>query len=794
MSSDLNESPPEKELNYGRIAGTLLSRWYWIAACLIIAVLAAWLYLSLIHPRYSANTSLMLNEKKSDISQILSSSDDSKSTYESFNLTQSATFIIQSNAFLTRAVSRLNYRYSFYVKDLWSYEELYPESPFHIEIIKQDTAGFYSGLFTIRKEGKGRFKLSYPEPEENSRSYNYGDTIQAQGLLFRILSSYATEDQDYYFRFHTKESLVARTAGALSLDAQNLNILSITHTDVNPYFSADILNSIAKEFVIYESYQRRLSASQRLKFIDDQLDTLSKQVNLSAIDLETFKKQNNLDNLPAKLQADITKLAQQQTQKEQLNIERLAINRLQDQIAANDTKAMLNFNLEGTIGALLSSLVVKLNDQIFDRDDKLTKYTPNSSPVLDIERKIQETKQAIVSNIRQLRERNEDNQRYLDAQINSSKSTLDALPSDAKDFINLQTEYTIKQKIFSSLTEERLKSSIELSAIEPGASIIYAAAPSNQAVWPVSKRIYMIAILAGFAAGICFIFLARYSNRHIRDVGTVGSLTNIPILGLIRKLDKSPSDAVNYHLPLIENPESLFSESVRSLRNNLVHILSKTQGKVICISSELSEEGRSFTAMNLASALSQLEKKVIIVDSDLRKPIAEKLNSEEIGLGAYLANYKSLTAVIKHTGVINLDIIPSGVVPPNPAELLQNVRMEELLSFLKNIYDYVVVDTSPIGVVSDAIPLIEKSDINLFVIKSGKSKLDATSHIEKIAADYNLNNFFIVLNAFKENPLYQPFYSDINTDIYFNKHYSKYLKKHNAEVDDSKWRSFERND
>ena len=789
MNRDLiGTSYNSKEVNYGKIVSAVLSRWYWIAICIFITVTMAWGYLSLIHSRYSANASIMLNDKKSDISQILSpESEGASNTYESYNLTQSAVFIIRSDAFLSKAVSRLNYRYSFYTKERWSYEELYPIAPFTIDIIKQDTTNFYSGLFSIINIDNQRFKLS--DTEIPDKTYNYGDIIKAPGITFRITNSSAEANAIYYFRIHTKESLVVRAGLTLSVDPQNSNILSLTHTDVNPNFAADILNAISQEFVVYESYSRRFSATQRLKFIDEQLDTISNQVNISATDLENFKKRNNLDNLQPKVQADISRIAQLESNKQQFDMERLAINQLERQIKANDSKALLNFNLEGAISSLLSTLVSQLNDQIRERENRLLTYNEGSGPIVEMDKKIAESKDAIARNIIQARLNNEIRRSYMQEQISALKANLESLPSDAKDYINLQTEYTIKQKIYSTLIEERLRSSIALSAIEPGASIIYSAVPSYAPIWPIAKRIYMMAVLAGGFAGLLLIFLVRYLNRRIRDIGTVQEISPVPVIGLIRKLKKSVVTSDSQTLLLEHEP--VFIESIRSLRNSLVFLMNKSQDKVICISSEVSGEGRSFTAAHLGYSLAQLEKKVIIIDADLRKPSNEKsLSKEKVGLSAYLSEYKSLMEVIQTTEIKNLDILPAGITPSNPSELLQNYKMEELLGFLQNIYDYIIIDTSPLGAVSDAVSLISKADINLFILRSGKTGLNALSRLEKVISDYNTDNFFLVLNEFKYNPLYESFYSSTDMSLYFNKGLVDYTKKFNADNDQSRWRRF----
>ncbi len=793
MSQSFAEPVKGREINYVKILQTILSRWYWIAVCLLLACSAAWVYLSIIHPRYSSTASLMLNEKKSDIANILDPEGNNNSTVESFNQAQEASFIIRSESFLAKAISKLNYRYSFYVKDEWSTNELYPQSPFTIDIIQQDSALFYSGLFAIKWLGGGSFTLSENDEIAGSEKvHHYGDTIHAPGLAFRIVKSYALKNFKYYFRFHTRESLVTRTINSLSVDPQNLNILSISHTDVNPYFSADVLNAISKEYIAYEAIQRSKTSSKRLEFIDNKIIELTREVNETGDKMQQMEKDNKLNNLQVKIQADIAKLAQLQGQKDALVQEKINLDGFKKQIAVNDAKARYNFNLEGQVESLLSTLLSQLNSQITDREKKLLKYTANSDEVQAIDRDILITKQAIVNNIQMASDRNQERIEMYDDKIRVAQLEIESLPADAKAMITLQQEYTIKQKILSNLTEERLKSQITLSAIEPGASVIYDAVPSGVPVSPNARRIYTMALVAGLGAGLFLILVARLLNGRIADIGTVQRLSRIPIMGVIKPVKSPVRRSDSMYIPLLDDPYSLFSESFRAFRNSLVFVLNKSQGKVICISSAMSGEGRSFIASNLASSLAQLDKKVVILDADLRKSsVSKSIDPNQPGLSAFLVNYESMSGIIRHTEEKKMDLVMSGVSPSNPSELILGDRMQQLIAQMRLMYDYVIIDTSPVAIFTDAVPIILAADLNLFVLRGGKSKLNAPSYMERLRKEYNLGNFFLVLNAFKKNPLYQPFDSDIDDNVYFNKYYKDYIKKYNSEIDESKWEQFQ---
>jgi capsular exopolysaccharide synthesis family protein len=249
-------------------------------------------------------------------------------------------------------------------------------------------------------------------------------------------------------------------------------------------------------------------------------------------------------------------------------------------------------------------------------------------------------------------------------------------------------------------------------------------------------------------------------NPYIYDKETIESLTTVPIIGVIRKFTEEIDESSSQILAIIK-PKSIFAESVRSVRTNLNFLASEKKSKVICVTSEVAGEGKSFVAVNLSSTLSLIDKKVIIIAADLRRSKLHKTFEvpNDLGLSNYLAHQCSEEDIINHSKHANLDFIISGPVPPNPSELLYSERMNKLISSLKLKYEIVMIDTAPIGLVSDAIPLIRMSDINLFVIRSGKSKFYSATIPQRINQEYHLDNTVIVLNAYSEDLLHSRYYT-----------------------------------
>ncbi|RZK36697.1 MAG: polysaccharide biosynthesis tyrosine autokinase, partial [Pedobacter sp.] len=276
---------------------------------------------------------------------------------------------------------------------------------------------------------------------------------------------------------------------------------------------------------------------------------------------------------------------------------------------------------------------------------------------------------------------------------------------------------------------------------------------------------------------------------------TVEGLTSIPIIGVILKFKRKLTSETQQMLSL-EKPKSIFAESVRSVRTNLSFLASDKENKVICITSEISGEGKSFVSLNLAGTLSIIDKNIILVAADLRRSKLHKAfgSPNQTGLSTYLSAQSDLDGVIQKDEAHHFDYITSGPVPPNPSELLHSNRMKALIDELRKRYEYVIIDTAPVGLVSDSIPIIKQADINLFIIRSGVSKFSAASVPERLSKEYALNNISIILNSFDNELLH----SNMHTSNYTQSgsgtyYYSSYTGNGDSvyyDQEDRKWWMF----
>jgi len=767
---------PNQEIDYFKIVKILVSRWYWIAASVIVCLVVSYSYLWVTPKTYATSATLKIEEKKSEFSDlvgVINSNDRGPSKI------QSEIFVLQSSTLILSAIKDIDYRVSFYISGRVRTSDVYPQKLLDIHLLKFDSLNFFRDLITFKPVAGNTFDLSYKiggKPVHGVFVYDTPVTIANTSFSIKRPGD-IDRNTIFMFKFNTPEDFVGRVRGGLHTSevVKNSNIISLQETDSNPQFAADVLNAVMKEYLNYDKSQKQASATQMIDFIDEQLAALSNKVKGSEKSIEQYKQHAKIMNVVSATDMQLGQIKDLESQRSILNIQLIAIDQLRDQIAKEKGNVNLNLNLEGTIDPLLSGLIVQLNDRLSEKNTLQRTYSSNSQALKDIDQQILQIKNAALDNIESTRDRINKNMAYLDTQVAKVNQKIATLPAAERDLISLQRDFEINDKVYSFLSEKRLDAQISRSAILPGASIIEPAQPNFSPVSPDEHTIRRTALIIGFAIGLGLIILIRVLNPYIYDKETIESLTTIPILGVIRKFPDE-IDEDNSQILALSRPKSVFAESVRSVRTNLNFIASEKTSKIICITSEVAGEGKSFIAVNLSSTLSLIDKKIILIAADLRRSRLHKTFHipNDKGLSNYLANQCEVDDVIGKTAQPNLDILISGPVPPNPSELLHSKRMKTLMDELKTRYDIIMIDTAPIGLVSDSIPLIRMSDINIFVIRSGKSKFYAATVPQRIANEYHLDNTVIILNAYTEDLLHSRYYTTKFTGEYSGGHYYYY--------------------
>jgi tyrosine-protein kinase Etk/Wzc len=751
------------KFSYRRLFQIILSRWYWVLASVVIALLLAYIKLSFTPLTYSTDATLKFDERRSEISELINV----RNVYERTNKLQSEQFVIRSRDVLSNAIKRMNYDIAFSKAGYFNNEELYPLKPFNLIVLH--SKGSKSDMrYTITPLRPNQFILEYEYADEKvRRRYSIGDTVTTGLLIFKIISKFQKEQIHipYIVQQNDIEAMLVRVNKGLTIiENKNTNILTFKQLDQNPVFAADVLNAVLQEYVDYDKGQKTQSANQTIAFIDTLLRRLSKAVGITGSNFEKFKSKSNILNIAGSSNLAVEKLEALEKQKADLQLNSLRILQLEKDIKSSNLQEIITFSAQDITDPYLSNLLMQYNALLLKKQGQLSTYKPSSETIRDNDAQIQLIRHTLAENISGQKQKNQEALEFLTQQLKEHTHALKSIPTSEKAFVNLQAEFDVNQKVYAYLNQKKLEAQISKASVTPSASIVDKATYRFLPVAPVKTNAYKAALLLGLIIGIGLIFFVRLLNPYLHDRETLELLTSTPVIGVIRKY--TGSTAVLNKAEFESLPKSLFSESIRTIRTSISFLAPDIPNKVICITSETSGEGKSFIAMHLAQALTMIDKRVIVLAADLRKSkFHHAFNTDNhLGLSNYLSGQTDLESIII-TRPDQLSFIPGGPVPPNPSELLYSQKMEILIQVLRERYDYIIIDSAPIGLVSDATSIIKRADINLFIIRSGLSRYHAATVPERLSKELLVENFKIILNAYNFDTLHSPYYSYNNLDV-----------------------------
>jgi len=749
MEEQKFKSYVQKNVSLTRILRICLSRWYWIFASIVISVGMAYLFLWFTPEKYAVHALIKFDEKRTEMSELINI----RNLYDRTNKTESEKMVIQSKTVLKNAVISLQYPISFYHREKFRLTELYPMKPLDIITIENLLPANDNLYFEFQRLNRRSYRLTYSLNDITyAKDFQFNQHVYLPGLSFKIKGT--KTNQPLTFKFNTTESLAQRLASALKIDElPNSNLLSLHLIEENPKLAADLLNANLNAYLKFDKSRRLVSLSQTKNFIDTLLQEMSSNLKASGQAVAVFQTRHQFLNVPKNW---MDRLSEHELEKYSLEFENDRLSTFQ-----TNTKDYKNIQQLPQLpnGHVKENPIVKsinsINELLLKKQDALNFYTGNAPTLGRIAEQINTLMSTLNRNIEEQKRENLLAIQNLTAIITRIKSNFNQAPDAERALSDLQNRFNVHQKVYSYLAEKKLEAQISNAAIVPGAMIIDLAEYPEKPVYPIKKNTYTLFILAGTAVALILIYLFRTLNPYIYHYETVQALSTVPIVGVVPAV--KISDLSNLEaIPMLDHPGSMFSESIRVIRSNLNFIATTGGHKSICITSDASGEGKSFISANLAGSISLLGKRVLLIAADLRKPRLQLIfNPGAIkGLSHYLCRQAETKEIITKTPYPYIDFIAAGPIPPNPSELLHTDRMRLLLNEVTDQYDYIIIDTAPIGLVTDGIPLIQLTDITLFIIRSGVSAHEAALSPERLKREFKLQHIAIVLNAFKNDRFY----------------------------------------
>jgi capsular exopolysaccharide synthesis family protein len=728
----------------------------WIFLFFVIAFSMAFLYLRYTYPIF---------ESKSIIQIALSDKNSRMLLGDNFSAQRDISGkieLLKSATFLDRVFNKLPLDISYYqIGNVLNYE-MYRTSPFEVEYKNPINELYNNPVYvTFVDENNVNLKTNLNNKETVFRIKTNTwkrlpilDSINIKVKNFDKIRSdlRGLNDAPYYFVLTKRENLVRTYSANLKVEKENesAGTIKVLFYEKNPAKASDICNTIAEEFKIYDIEKQAESANNTIKFIDDQLKAVYDKLYDSEVELQNFKTANRLnDETP--LPDFSTRINDLESKLNQLQLDEAAIktieNSVNDEIDLDVYK--LVSVLSGTdIKGNLQSLLNDLKELLQRRTNLLYSSTKNSSRIAMLDYQIDIQKKILIESLDAIKRNIYDQKREVESRIKNYEEEVrrSALQFDRIEFVRLQKLNAINENYYNRLVEIKSELAIANAGITSENTVLETSSAPAAPYFP-SKRIVALSALIGWIIASLILIVIRYLlYNEITSMNEILKYLNVPMLGIVPNYkDVIPTS----QLLVDKKPKSIIAESLRSIRSNLEFLSTREGSKVLAITSTISGEGKTFVALNLAGIIAFSEKKVIILDLDMRKP---KIHvgfgvPNDKGMSTILIGRNSIDDCIYKSSLNNLDFITAGPVPPNPSELVISAKMSDVLDDLRTKYDLIVIDNPPVGLVTDGIRIIKLADYPVYVFRENFSKRNFVQNVKKLIRDNNIKNMSIILNS-----------------------------------------------
>ncbi len=724
------------------IAVALKAKWWIILIFLICNVVA---YLA---TRWTKNVFESASELKLDIKQDATELG-IKTIVEDRNINVVSGEIeqIKSKVFLSRVIDSLDFGISYYSIGNVLKDEMYKRSPFKVET--QLTNGeIYNIPIVFNFIDSGNFKIRMYGSQEFING-QFGKPIFVNGNQL-IITKTAFQNNlaanDFEFIINSKLSLIEYLSKNIKVDplSFNANTIRIAFQDHNPLKAYDIVNTIDSLYIFYSNEQKNLANHQKINWLNNELLQVEKRMQDYENYFENFTLQNKSSDLNEDLKKTILAINKVDSQRFELTKRLSLLNEITDELLSEKMK--LTVQQKNFLPEYINQKLETLQKLKQDRDRLSLAYNENTFAFRQKEKEYTSARDLVYEQLGQLKKEWQKTSLELNTRKNKLEKDFISMPDKNTEFTKNQRFYKLYEEFYLLMMQSKAQFEIAQAGNTPDFKILSTATIPNNPISPQKTLMLAIGFVAGIALNFFFIGFIYLLNNKVTNTGEIERYTNVPLLGVIPAYKRSmTSDFQVFH-----NPKSMVSESIRTLRTNLDFFTAGGTKKIITITSTISGEGKSFLASNLGGVIAMSRKKTILLDLDMRKQKSAShfaTFDHSKGISTVLIKKNTWQECVQQTELENLYFLPSGPHPPNPSELLLNGEFTELLDELKKEFDYIVIDTPPVGLVTDGIMAMRKSDLSIYVVRANYSKREFLNNINRIQTIHKVSGLAVVLNA-----------------------------------------------
>ena len=747
-------------IDFKKLFENYLRHWYLFVISIICCLAVGFVATRIFKEKYGVRANILIREEEKSPLASMSSLGD---IFGSSSNVDDEIFVISSHSLYHDLIEDLGINKYHYVRRGFLNNELtYPDFPVDVDCdpaiadtlsvaLRFDVMVNKEGLADVNVYGKKNKKIAEAEDVKFPYTFKlpYGDFTLQRTEFFPMGEKFKTKI--FFYGLHHASEMLAEDLMS-DIPSKRSNIISLAINSRNAALGMDILSKLIEKYnergIKEDNYERQKTA----EFLDSRLNSLGQELGNAELEIQKFKEKYGLSDIIVDLEYTQTKKGkiEQELLAAQTNLEVL---KLTKEFIDNPQNA---YELVPTVidNQALNQFISEYNNKLVERSNMMRTVSPNNQALINLTASIDAARQGIKTSISQAYNNTLAVVNDLKSHVASANSQLSGIPEQERVFVDMDRERKLKSEIYLYLLGRQEENSMMIANASPKGIIVDAPYTLNKPIGASKKVILLIFFLLGLCLPPLYLYIMKVLRNKFETREEVERRITAPILGEMSTSSSGKSLVVS------STDTSSCSELFRLMRANLLFVLNDRTDKVVLLTSTTSGEGKSFISINLAASLALLGKKVLLVGMDIRAP---KLSSylgvqAKFGLTQYLANDNiSLDQIIiKHpeSDVPTLDVIVAGPIPPNPAELLTSKRVDEMFDTLRGEYVYIIVDTDPVGMVSDTFTLDRIADATVYVTRANYSSNNNLDFIEEVYQEGRLKKLSVVINGVKSKKTY----------------------------------------
>lgn len=760
--------------DFGNLFKLIAKNWYWFIVFVPIALAVAVFYIKISPYVYNVTTSVIKNESTSsqkaseqllddNISFISESSGGwgRRAKEEQAN----EIMVLKSSGYLDKATQGLDLQISYFQVERFEKKELYKSAPFLV-ILKPNYPQPVECEFTVKVLNKKEFEISMEQedkvyifnlttqqkikelPNLNFRyKGNFDQTLHTDNMDFKLLlnSNFNINDiigKTYSFKIHTQKSIVVWLQMAVQVYPWSNNILGFSMETTVPQQAIDILNALTYYYANDEYNKKLEMADNAIAYIDNQLIAIQSSLKSAEAKLQRYQSSSQLVDINRQSTQIFTEISRLEGEKAVLEMNLRYYKYIDDYFKEKSNVELLAPSTMGIEDQRLNSLI---NELISLKAEKLSliENEQDKSPYLrQINIRIENLQKMAIENISYYTKTTNSTLKDINGRISNMNKEASELPKTQRELLGYERQYDINDKLYSYLMEKKAEAEIARASIQSEVEILEPAETSPFPIAPKKNVILFAGMILGIAIPLGVMLFMDMLRKTFASEEEIRKSFDLPVIGRVYKNNKKGKEEDNS----IPSPQVV--ECFRKIRTKMDYFVPGAGPKIITISSTISQEGKSFISRNLALTMASMHSRTVLLGFDLRKPkLYDNLDLEDkYGISDFLAERVGIEDIIQKSNVPNLDIVYAGQKPPNPGILIASPLMETLFDYLRSEYEYIIVDTPPIGIVMDGLSLVDRADLLLYVTRLKRSLIKETGSVIDELEEQKQKNVALIVN------------------------------------------------